>query len=304
MGRDGAVSEAAIRLFVRPHVDRGAITMSGRLEGLVALVTGGGRGIGRGIVEKLGAEGARVVVNDVDAEPAEDARRAIMAAGGEAVCCVGSVHDRRFPDRFVSAALDTFGSVDIVVNNAGYATYSAAEEHTDEQWDIVVDVLLSAPFRVLRAAGRYFRDTAWSRGQPRRKVVNISSIGGLMGGGGEVSYGAGKAGVLGLTYSLAQEWAKYGVNVNAICPGLIRTRLTEGPELGLTSIEIDGRVLPLSGPSVIGGRTISDLEGMIPIGYAGQPSDIGNAVYLLCTPEADYITGQALVVDGGLRIGR
>lgn len=276
--------------------------MSGKLEHRVAMITGAGRGIGRGIAEKLAAEGASVIVNDVDSGPAHEVVAAITAAGGRAAACVGSVHDRSFPDNFLEFTLATYGDLDIVVNNAGYATYSPAEEHTDEQWEPVVDVLLNAPFRILRPIGRYWRDHPLTEGRPRRKIINIASVAGVAGGPNQISYGVGKAGQLGLTFTLAHEWAKYGVNANAICPGFIRTRLTEGRDGNRDWIEVDGRQIPIGQDNII--AALDRAHTFIPIGRAGEPGDVANAVYLFAIPESDYITGQAVLVDGGLRLGR
>ncbi|WP_072802898.1 SDR family NAD(P)-dependent oxidoreductase [Rhodococcoides yunnanense] len=275
------------------------------IEGKVALITGGGRGIGRGVVEMLAADGARIVLNDIDEGPAQEAADAARALGAEVVTVVGSVSDRDFGHRFVQAGLDAFGAIDIVVNNAGYATYAPAEETTDEDFDVVLDVLVAAPFRILRAAGKYFRDAAANGNPVTRKVVNVASIGGLMGAPSQIAYGAGKAGIIGLTNTLAMEWGKYNVNVNAVAPGITRTRLTEGPEIGIESITIDGREHALTGGGAPG-QTIplSAKAAFLPLNRIAEPQDIAGAVYYLSTRWADYITGETIVVDGGLRVGR
>jgi len=271
------------------------------LQGKVALVTGGGRGIGLGIVERLARGGANIVVNDLDEEPAQAAIEVARAAGVNAVSLVGNICRRDFGDEFVGLALSEFGRVDIVVNNAGYATYAPAEDTTDDDFDAVLDVLVSAPFRILRSAGRYFRDQANEAAPerpPLRKVVNVASIGGLMGAAGQVAYGAGKAGSIGLTTTLAMEWGKYNVNVNAIAPGLTRTRLTEGPAYGHDAITVEGKDHALTG------MPLDDIAGALPLGRVGTPDDIAAAVDFLCTPDSDFITGQTIVVDGGMRPGR
>jgi 3-oxoacyl-[acyl-carrier protein] reductase len=254
-------------------------------------------------VQRLTAEGASVVINDLDAGPAEEVAAGVRDVGGRALVVAGSISRRDFGDRLIAATLEEYGTLDIVVNNAGYATYADAIEMTDEEWDPVLDVLVSAPFRILRAAGRVFRDQASAAdGQPpARKVVNVSSIGGLMGSAGSASYGAGKAAVLGLTYTLALEWARYNVNVNAVAPGLTRTRLTEGPAIGIDSITIEGRELPLTEAkrAPLGGRT-----ELVPLGRVASPEDVVGAIYALCSPDTDYVTGQVLIVDGGIRAGR
>ena len=261
------------------------------LEGRVALVTGGGRGIGRAVAVKLGTAGASVVVNDLTADVAEDAAAAVRGAGGQAVSCVGDVTDEEFPRRFVDTARDSFGAIDIVVNNAGYATYGEVVDLPDGAWQPMLDVLLTAPFRILRAAGPHFRDDRRDRGIG--KVVNVSSVGGISGSPGSAGYAAAKAGLLGFTRTLAKEWGSWGVTVNAVAPGLTRTRLTEGSAGGHDSIDISGERIPLTGVP------LRELEKQIPLRRIGEPEDVANAVYLLCLPESDYMTGEVLVVGGG-----
>ncbi len=218
--------------------------MNARLEGKVALVTGSGRGIGQAIACKLAAEGARVVVNDLDAAPGEETVEAIRRAGGEAVACAGSVTAPDFAERFVGAAVKTYGALDIIVNNAGYTWDSVVQKMTDEQWYAMIDVHLTAPFRILRAAQPVIRqlvkaDEAAGR-RPIRKVINISSVAGLFGNAGQVNYAAGKAGIVGMTQTLAKEWGRLNTTVNCVAFGLIKTRLTDGAA-GSSTAHIDGR---------------------------------------------------------------
>lgn len=275
----------------------------GSLDGKVAIVSGSGRGIGRQIALKLASNGAHVVVNDLDAEPAEETVTAIESAGGVAVACVGSVTDADFGERFVRSAVDSFGGLDIVINNAGYTWDTVVQKMTDEQWDAILDVHLKAPFRVLRAAQPVISAAvkqARAAGEPVpcRKVVNISSIAGLGGNAGQANYAAAKAGVTGLTKTLAKEWGRYNVTVNTIAFGLIRTRLTEAPADGDGTIDVRGRQIKVG----VNADSLAAMERMIPLGRAGTPEDAANAVYLLCTPESDYVSAQTLVCGGGLRI--
>lgn len=280
------------------------------LQGKVALVTGGGRGIGRAVVQRLAAMGADLVINDVDRAPAEEAVADVIKLGRRAITAVGSISRPEFGDDFVARALDEYGRVDIVINNAGYATYAPTIETTDENFELVVDVLVSAPFRILRAAGRYFTraaaDAPPGDRPPVRKVVNISSIGGIMGAPNQVAYAVGKAGILGLTNTLAFEWGHLNVHVNAVAPGLTRTRLTEGPDVGVNSITIEGREHRLTGGSwPPENRTpLDSMTQMVPLGRIGDPTDIAGAVGFLSSPASDFMTGQTLIVDGGMRIGR
>ena len=272
------------------------------LQNKVALVTGSGRGIGQAIAKKFASEGARLVLNDLDPVPAEETASAIRAAGGQAVVCAGSVTEASFPDRFVKAALDAFGGIDIIVNNAGYTWDNVIQKMTDEQFDAIIDVHLRAPFRILRAASEFIRSAAKTEaeaGRPvHRKVVNISSVSGTGGNPGQVNYSSAKAGVIGLTRALAKEWGRYRVNVNAVAFGLIETRLTTAPAHGGASIDIAGKQIAVG----INPEAFNSLAKIIPLGRAGTPEDAAGAVYLLCLPEADYITGECVTCGGGYKM--
>lgn len=273
--------------------------MAGTLEGRVALVSGSGRGIGREIALKLASEGARVVVNDLDAEPAQDTAAAIAGRGGEAVVCAGSVTDDGFAERFVGAAVDRYGALDIIVNNAGYTWDSVIQKMTDEQWRAILDVHLTAPFRILRAAAPVLRDQARADADAGRevfrKVVNISSIAGTGGNAGQVNYAAAKAGILGLTRTMAKEWGRYRVNVNAVAFGPIRTRLTEASAQGDSTISVEGREIRVG----VSPELVSQMETAIPLGRVGHPAEAAGAVYLFCIPESNFITGQHIICGGG-----
>ena len=222
-----------------------------KLDGKVAIVSGSGRGIGQAIALKLAGEGARVVVNDVDAHAADDTVKRIRASGVDAVACVGDVTVEDFGRRFVGAALERFGGLDIVVNNAGYAWDSVVQKMTDEQWYAMLDVHATAPFRILRAAADPIRELAKrekAEGRTvQRKVVNVSSIAALFGNAGQVGYSAAKAAVVGMTRALAKEWGRYAVNVNAVAFGYIRTRMTEALGAGEASARIGTSVTWSSG---------------------------------------------------------
>ncbi|MCY1195897.1 3-oxoacyl-[acyl-carrier-protein] reductase FabG [compost metagenome] len=271
----------------------------GTLEGKVALVSGSGRGIGREIALKLAREGASVVVNDLDAEPAEETVSLIRKAGGQARACAGSVTDSGFAERFVGTAVDAFGGLDIIVNNAGYTWDNVIQKMTDEQWDAILAVHLSAPFRILRAASGFIREAAKAEAaegrEVFRKVVNISSTSGVMGNAGQANYAAAKAGINGLTRALAKEWGRYKVNVNSVAFGLIKTRLTEAEAGGDATLDIEGRQIKVG----VNPQVLKNAESLIPIGRAGTPAEAAGAVYLFCLPESNYVSGQVLVVGGG-----
>ncbi|HOM15400.1 MAG TPA: SDR family NAD(P)-dependent oxidoreductase, partial [Rubrivivax sp.] len=238
--------------------------MSRKLEGKVALVTGSGRGIGRAVALKLAGEGARVVVNDLDAAPAEQVVQEITAAGGRAVACPGSVTAPDFAERFVGTATSAYQGLDIIVNNAGYTWDNVIQKMTDEQWYAMIDVHLTAPFRILRAAQPVIR--ALSKAETEagrrvvRKVVNISSVAGLFGNAGQANYAAAKAGILGMTRTLAKEWGRMNVTVNAVAFGLIHTRLTGAA--GEATENIDGREIKVG----VNPGLLAAMEQMIPLG--------------------------------------
>ena len=273
--------------------------MTAKLDGKVALVSGSGRGIGRAIAMKLASEGARVVVNDLDAAPAEDTVAAIRAAGGQAVACVGSVTATDFAERFVGTAVETYQGLDIIVNNAGYTWDTVIQKMTDEQWYAILDCHLTAPFRILRAAQPIIKNLAKAEmeaGRPTtRKVVNISSVAGLFGNAGQTNYAAAKAGIVGMTQTLAKEWGRYKVNVNSVAFGLIQTRLTQPLTAGEASVDIGGRTIAVG----VQPDRLKAAEATIPMGRGGTPEEAAGAVYMFCIPESNYVSGQVLVCGGG-----
>ena len=274
--------------------------MNGRLQDKVALVTGSGRGIGRAIAMKLAAEGARVVINDLDTAPAEETVQAIRAAGGEAVACAGSVTAPDFAERFIGTAVERYKGLDIIVNNAGYTWDSVIQKMSDEQWYAMIDVHLTAPFRILRAAQPVVRglvkaDDAAGR-RVVRKVVNISSVAGLFGNAGQTNYAAGKAGIVGMTMTLAKEWGRLNTTVNCVAYGFIKTRLTEVSADGNATANIDGRDIKIG----VNPGLLAMMEQTIPLGRGGTPDEAAGAVYLFCIPESDYVSGQTLMCTGGL----
>ena len=271
----------------------------GKLNGKVAIVSGAGRGIGRSIALKLAAEGAKVVVNDLDSAPASDVVSEITSAGGQAVACQGSVAAPDFGERFVGTATQHFGGLDIIINNAGYTWDTVIHKMTDQQWDAMLDVHLKAPFRILRAAQPVISKAAKAEAEQgleiHRKVVNISSVAGLYGNAGQVNYAAAKSGIIGLTRTLAKEWGRYKVNVNAVAFGFIATRLTTATADGSATIDIEGRQIKVGvNPALLEMAKLS-----IPLGRPGTPDEAAGSVVMLTYPEADYVSGQILVTGGG-----
>lgn len=270
-----------------------------KLEGKVALITGSGRGIGRAIALKLASEGARIVVNDLDAEPAQETVQAILETGGQAVACVGSVAATDFADRFIGTAVNAYKGLDIIVNNAGYTWDNVIQKMTDEQWYAMLDCHLTAPFRILRAAQPVIRALSKTEAEAGtrvvRKVVNISSVAGLFGNAGQTNYAAAKAGIVGMTQTLAKEWGRMNVTVNCVAYGFIKTRLTVSA-VGESTANIDGRDIKVG----VNPDLLAMMERSIPLGRGGTPEEAAGAVYLLCIPESDYVSGQTLMCSGGL----
>jgi 3-oxoacyl-[acyl-carrier protein] reductase len=271
-----------------------------RLANKVALVTGAGRGIGRAIALKLAREGASVVVNDLDHGPAAETVETICASGGRATPCTGSVTEPDFGDRFVKTALESFGGIDIIVNNAGFTWDSVIQKMSDEQFQAVMDVHVTAPFRILRAASEPIRKFAKAEAaegrEVFRKVVNISSVVGLGGNPGQVNYATAKAGIVGMTKTLAREWGRYRVNVNCVAFGFIQTRMTQ--PLG------ENQPVSVAGREIKYGVQPAVLESLereqIPLGRLGTPEEAADGVFLFCSPESNYISGQVLTVGGGI----
>lgn len=273
-----------------------------KLTGKVALVTGSGRGIGQAIAFKLASEGAKVVVNDLDADVADATVKAIKEMGSDAVACVGDVTTADFGKRIVDTAVDTFDGMDIIVNNAGYPWDAIIHKMTDEQFQAMLDVHTIAPFRILRAASEFIRPAAKAEAEAgnivNRKVVNISSIAGLYGNVGQMGYSAGKSALVGMTRTLAKEWGRYNVNVNCVAFGYIKTRITEpwGEEKAIA--QVGDREISIGIPP----QMIDGMNRMIPMGRGGTPEEAAGAVYLMCAPESDYISGQVVTAAGGLII--
>ena len=271
-----------------------------KLDGKVALVTGSGRGIGRAIALKLASEGARLVVNDLDEAPAHETADAIRAAGGEAAICSGSVTAPDFAERFINAALEHYRGLDIIVNNAGYTWDNVIQKMSDEQWYAMIDVHLTAPFRILRAAQPLIRGLAKADAEAGlrvvRKIVNVSSMAGLFGNPGQVNYAAGKAGIVGMTKTLAKEWGRLNTTVNCVAFGLVKTRLTVTTTDANATAHIEGRDIKIG----VNPELMAATERTIPLGHGGTPDEAAGAIYLFCIPESDYVSGQTLTCSGGV----
>ena len=248
----------------------------------------------------LAKDGAHIVVNDLDADPANQTVEDITAMGGKAVACNGSVTDDEFPERFINTALDTFGGLDIIVNNAGYTWDNVIQKMDDKQWQAILDCHITAPFRILRAAQphikRLFLEDKEKGITNYRKVVNISSTSGMNGNAGQINYSTAKAGVVGMAKTMAKEWGRYNVNVNAVGFGLIKTRLTDADaEKEDSTIDIEGNKIKVGVNSAV----FQYAKTMIPLGRPGTPQEAAGAIYMFCIPESNYVTGQILMCHGG-----
>jgi 3-oxoacyl-[acyl-carrier protein] reductase len=265
------------------------------LEGKVALVTGAGRGIGRAIALQLSSAGAKVMVNDLDAAPLEETHSITHGAS-----LAGDITNPTFPNFLVEQTVAKLGGLDIIVNNAGYTWDNVIQKTSDEQFQAMLDIHVVAPFRVLRAAAGFVREAAKREAaegrRVSRKVVNITSIAATDGGAGQAGYGSGKAAVIGLTRTLAKEWGRYHVNVNAVGFGLIETRLVQ-PLTDDSKIEVKGREIRVGVQQAMLDKVIS----MSPLGRAGTPEEAAGAVMFFCSPLSDFVTGELLMCTGGMR---
>jgi 3-oxoacyl-[acyl-carrier protein] reductase len=267
----------------------------GVLDGRSAIVTGSARGIGRATAELLASQGARVLINDLDGDVAEQASAEIA---GETVAFAGDLTKDGVPDKLVETAVEAFGGLDIVVNNAGYTWDGPIHKMSDEQFQAMLDIHNVVPFKVLRAAAPHMREPAKKEREEGRevfrKVVNISSVSGTMGNAGQVNYSSGKSGVVGLTKTLAKEWGQFKINVNAVAFGFIETRLTAAKENSET-IQAEGKDIQLGIPEQL--RQMATM--LIPLGRAGTPEEAAGGVFFLCSPWSNYVHGQVLNVTGG-----
>jgi 3-oxoacyl-[acyl-carrier protein] reductase len=269
----------------------------GLLDGKAAIVTGSARGIGRATAELMVAEGAQVLINDLDADVAEQTSGEI---DGQTAVHAGDLTAPDGADKLVAAAVDAFGKVDIVVNNAGYTWDGVVHKMSDEQFQAMIDIHTIVPFRVARALAPHWREAAKAeRGEDKevfRKLINISSTSGTMGNPGQANYSAGKMGVVGLTKTLAKEWGQFKVNVNAVAFGFVDTRLTAAKEEGGEMTAPGGEKIELGIPEQM--RAMA--QAVIPLGRAAQPNEAAGPVLFLASPLADYVHGQVLNVTGGM----
>ena len=267
----------------------------GVLDDKVAIVTGSARGIGRATAELLSEHGAKVVINDLDGDVAQQASDEIA---GETTVFAGDLTAGDAPDQLVQTAIDAWGRIDIIVNNAGYTLDAPIHKMSDDWFQKMLDIHVIAPFRIIRAAAPHLREPAKKEREEGRevfrKIVNVTSVSGTMGNAGQANYSSGKAAIVGLTKTLAKEWGQFKVNVNAVAFGFIETRLTAAKD-DANVMEIGGEKVQLGIPEQLRGMGAM----LIPLGRPGTPKEAAGGVFLLCSPWSNYIHGQVLNVTGG-----
>jgi 3-oxoacyl-[acyl-carrier protein] reductase len=274
--------------------------MTKLLENKVAIITGAARGIGQATAALFAQHGAKVVMSDIDPGPLNEAAAVIEKSGGQVLAFAGDVTNPQFPDRLIKASLEKFSGLDIIVNNAGYTWDGVIHKMTDQQWQAILDCHLTAPFRIIRAASSFIRETAKKeqaeQGKARaRKIICISSTSGTRGNAGQANYSSGKSGVIGLAKTLAKEWGMFNVQANAVAFGWIDTRLTHAKEEQVR-IKRENVEIELGIPA----NNLQVMSKMIPMGRSGTPHEAAGAVLFFASPLSDYVSGQVLEVAGGL----
>ncbi|MCW3016075.1 MAG: short-chain dehydrogenase/reductase [Solirubrobacterales bacterium] len=271
----------------------------GVLDGKVAIVTGSARGIGRATAELLSEHGAKVVINDLDGDVAQQTASEIA---GETAVFSGDLTKGDAPDQLVQTAIDSWGKLDIIVNNAGYTLDAPIHKMSDDWWDRMIAIHTTVPFKVLRAAAPHLREPAKKEKEEGvevfRKIVNVASISGTMGNAGQANYSAAKNGVVGLTKTVAKEWGQFKINCNAVAFGFVDTRLTQS-KVDDNVMEIDGEKVQLGIPDQM--RSMASM--LIPLGRPATPEEAAGGIFYLCSPWSNYVHGQVLNVSGGVFSG-
>lgn len=271
------------------------------LSGKTALVTGAGRGIGQATARKLAASGAAVMINDLDKDALFETAHSIAEAGGNVKAMPGDVTAADFPQKLVDATLKGFGSVDILVNNAGYTWDNVIQKTTDEQFQAMLDIHVVAPFRLLRAASGWLREQAKKEigegVRVMRKVVNVTSVSGTDGNAGQSGYSSGKAAIVGLTKTIAKEWGRYNVNVNAVGFSMIETRLMQPLGGEDSKIKVKGHEIPVGVQPAL----LDAVERFVPLRRMGSIDEAAGPILFFCSPLSDYVTGECLICGGGAR---
>jgi len=280
-----------------------AISKGLGLEGHVVIITGSGQGIGEHAARHFAREGALVVVSDLDAMKSQRVSSEINNSGGKSISVPGDVTDPNYAENVVQATIKAFGKINVIVNNAGFTWDGMAHKMSDKQWDMMLSVHQTAPFRIIRAAAPYMREAGKKEIEKNgeaenRCIINISSTSGIHGNLGQVNYSTAKMGVLGMSMTIAKEWGPFGVRCNSIAYGSIDTRLTQAKEKGQT-IKVDGKEIALGIPNGgLGDKT----NKQVPLNRLGRADEAAAAIVLLASPLSSYITGHCLEVTGGFGI--
>jgi len=259
----------------------------GKLDGKVAVITGSGRGIGKGTAMLFAQEGASVVINDVDPVPAEEAVKEIQAKGGKAAACVADITKPEQAQKLMDTAVEKFGKLDILVNNAGITRDALIHKMTDAQWNICMDICLTGTFNCIRAASKYMVKEGHNG-----RIINISSVAGLMGNIGQINYSSAKAGLIGMTKTVAKEWQRFGITCNAVAYGMVDTRLTKEKEMG---DEVGGEKVGI--PKKVRDTMMQQVSDAVM-----EPEDAAKPVLFLASDDAKFITGNVLNVSAGMYI--
>jgi len=276
--------------------------VEGLLKGQVAIITGSGQGIGEAAAYLFASEGSKVVVTDLDGEKAKKVADEIKRNGGEAIAVAGDVTNVNFPKEVIQKTIDAFGKINILVNNAGYTWDGVIHKMTDKQWDAMLAVHNTAPFRLIREIAPYMRDAAKAeldnnKIPENRAIVNVSSTSGLHGNAGQINYSTAKMGIVGLTKTVAKEWGPFQIRCNSVAFGFIETRLTRSKEEG-QFIEVEGKKVALGIP----GSPSKENLVHVPLRRPGKTEEAAYGILFLAAPQASYITGHTLEVTGGAGI--
>eukprot|EP01117_Protostelium_nocturnum_P020449 TRINITY_DN91_c0_g1_i2.p1 TRINITY_DN91_c0_g1~~TRINITY_DN91_c0_g1_i2.p1 ORF type:complete len:330 (+),score=101.18 TRINITY_DN91_c0_g1_i2:141-1130(+) len=277
-----------------------------QVEGQVAIITGAGQGIGEATAKLFAREGSCVVVSDLDAVKSDKVAEDIRSSGGKAISVAGDVTDPNFPEKIINATLKAYGKINVLVNNAGYTWDGMAHKMSDKQWEAMLLVHQTAPFRLIRAAAPYMRDEGRKELErdgvsQNRCIINISSTSGLHGNLGQINYSTAKMGILGMTKTIAKEWGQFGVRCNTVAFGFIETRLTQAKEKG-AFITVDGKQVALGIPGSNTDDKNSTKLQSIPLHRIGKPDEAAAGILLLASPLSSYITGHCLEITGGAGI--
>lgn len=265
-----------------------------------ALVTGAGQGIGRATAHRLARAGTNLAIQDIDAEALAETARGLASFDIQVLSLIGDLTESGVPEQTVQDCIETFGGLDIIINNAGYIWNGAVHNHSESQWQAMLEIHATVPFKILKAFSDWLRPTAKAEIEARgaaqcRKVINVSSVSGTQGSATQVGYAAGKAAVIGLTKTLAKEWGRYNVTVNAVAFGHIDTRLTQGYDDSIPEIKVGARSYRVG----LSNQQRNALAKSVPLGRPGTSVEAAGAIYLLTLPESDYITGEILTCSGG-----